>query len=302
MLSCLCLLSIMPLFNEFDYWLVDILSNFPIQYALAALLLFIISLRKKVLSLAFFAAVLFVLNISVFSDSGVSVQAAARKHETFTLYSANIQKTNKNFYRLVAGLKETNADILFLLEVTEESIDPLQSVIRTYPYHYVNLNLGESGTGAVLMSKFPIVNSKVIKYSEHGNMLVKATLDINNNKVMFYGVHLPRPAYADEYSMRSEQALSLAEQIGVQSVPVILAGDLNSSPYTPIFKQLLKRSGLKDSREGFGWQPSWPTYFPLLWLPIDHIFVSTEIRVHNRATGTYLGSDHYPVFAELSID
>ena len=301
MLSGLCLLSITPLLSGFDNWLVDILSNFPVQYALAALLLLIVSLRKRVLPLTLFAGFLFIINISVLSDSGASVQANSRGHESFTLCSANIQKTNRDFPTLVAGLKETDADILLLLEVTEESIEPLQSVIRTYPHHLVNLNVGASGTGAVLMSKFPILGSEFTTYSEYGNMLVRATIEINNKKVMFYGAHLPRPAYAEEYSFRSEQALSLAEQIRRQSVPVILAGDLNASPYSPIFKRLVKRSDLKDSRKGFGWQPSWPTFFPILWLPIDHILVSPGVQVHKRNTGPYLGSDHYPVFAELSI-
>lgn len=301
MLSGLCLLTITPFLNSFDNWLVDILSNFPVQYAVAALLLMIVSLRKRQLPLTLFAGFLFIFNISVLSDSGASVQAAAHEHETFTLYSANIQKTNMDFPKLVTGLKKADADILLLLEVTEKSIEPLQSLILTYPYHFINLNVGASGTGAVLMSKFPILGSKVTKYSEYGNMLVRAMIEINNKKVMFYGVHLPRPAFAEEYSHRSEQALSLAEQISRQSIPVILAGDINASPFSPIFKRLIKRSGLKDSRTGFGWQPSWPTYFPVLWIPIDHILVSPGIKVHNRTTGPHLGSDHFPVIAELSI-
>jgi endonuclease/exonuclease/phosphatase (EEP) superfamily protein YafD len=85
-------------------------------------------------------------------------------------------------------------------------------------------------------------------------------------------------------------------------MPVIVAGDFNATPFSPIFRKVIKISGLKDSREGFGWQPSWPTYVPLLWLPIDHILVSSEIQVHNRATGSFIGSDHYPVFADLSIN
>ncbi|MEW6714582.1 MAG: endonuclease/exonuclease/phosphatase family protein, partial [Nitrospirota bacterium] len=81
----------------------------------------------------------------------------------------------------------------------------------------------------------------------------------------------------------------------------IVAGDLNSTPLTPMFRKLLKISGIRDSRTGFGWQPSWPTYFPVFWIPIDHILVSPEVHVHERATGSRIGSDHYPIFAELSI-
>lgn len=301
---CLLVLSIFTmirLVDSVDYWIVDIFSHFPVQYALMALLLLVAFLWKRTLSLALVAGLLFILNISVLANPGASAQAAGQEHDTFTLYSANISKSNRNFSKLVAGLKETNADILLVLEVTEASIGPLQAVIRTYPHKLINLNVGSSGTGAVLMSRFPIVDSEVIKYSEFGNMLISATLEIGDQKVLFYGTHFPRPAYSKEYSARSRQFMSLARKISEQSIPVIVAGDFNATPYSPIFKALVKQSGLKDSREGFGWQPSWPTYFPFLWLPIDHILVSPDIQVHNRATGSYIGSDHYPVFAELSI-
>lgn len=300
-LLIMCVLSTARLFNNMDFWLVDIFSHFTVQYALMALLLVVAFLWKRTLSLALFAGLLFILNISVLANTGASAQAVGQEHDTFTLYSANISKSNRDFSKLVDVLKETNADILLVLEVTEASIGPLQAVIRTYPHKLVNLNGGSPATGAVLMSRFPIVDSEVTKYSEFGNILISATLEIDDQKVLFYGAHFPRPAYAREYSIRSRQFASLARKINEQSVPVIVAGDFNATPYSPIFKELVKKTGLKDSREGFGWQPSWPAYFPLLWLPIDHILVSPGVQVHNRATGSYMGSDHYPVFAELSI-
>ncbi len=301
-LLILSIFSVIRLLDDVDYWIVDIFSHFPVQYAFGALLLLAACLWKRVVSLAFLAGLLFAVNISVLVDPGSSAQAAAPEYETFTVYSANISKTNTDFTKLVEELRKPDADILLLLEATEDNIKYLQTLIKLYPYHIVNLNSGSSGTGTVLMSKFQIVDSNIEKYSEFGNMLVSATLKINNKRLVFYGTHFPRPLYMQEFSARSEQVMLLAQMISKQSVPVIVAGDLNATPYSPAFRKLLEKSGLKDSREGFGWQPSWPAFFPFLWLPIDHILVSPEIQVHNRATGSYLGSDHYPVFAELSIN
>jgi endonuclease/exonuclease/phosphatase (EEP) superfamily protein YafD len=151
------------------------------------------------------------------------------------------------------------------------------------------------------MSRFPILNHSVKKYSEFGNMLVSVTLEIKDKIVLLYATHFPKPTYRQEFHTRSMQFMSLAEEIKGQLTPVIVAGDFNATPYSPIFKKFLKVSGLKDTRTGFGWLPSWPTFFPLLWLPIDHILVSPDIQVYRRDTGPHIGSDHYPVFAELSI-
>jgi endonuclease/exonuclease/phosphatase (EEP) superfamily protein YafD len=76
---------------------------------------------------------------------------------------------------------------------------------------------------------------------------------------------------------------------------------IHFTPFSPIFRQILAVSGLRDSGVDFGWQPFWPTYVPFLWIPIDHVLLSPEAQVHNRATGSFIGSGHYPVFAELSI-
>jgi endonuclease/exonuclease/phosphatase (EEP) superfamily protein YafD len=300
-LLILTLLSIVRYINREDYWIVDIFSQFPVQYALCALLLLVVCLWKKTTSLAVFAAFLFVFNISVLSDIGKFAQAAVEKNKTFKVYSANINKFNNDYKKLVGGLMQTDADVLLLLEVTERNIKPLEVLIERYPYRVVNLNIESSGTGIVLMSKFAILHHNITVYSDFGNMMVAAILEIMDKKLAFYATHFPRPEFIPDFSDRSIQFISLARQINGQSLPVIVAGDLNATPYSPIFRSFLDVSGLKDSREGFGWQPSWPAYFPLLWLPIDHILVSPEIQVHNRSTGPYIGSDHFPVFAELSM-
>lgn len=302
---CLVILSIfslLRLIDNADYWIVDILSQFPVQYAIASVFFLAIGLYKRKMLVALFAGILFIVNINVLIHTGASVQAAVMEHNLFTVYSANIHKSNKDFLKIIKGVAESNADILLLLEVTEENFKPVKTLINNYPYHIINLNITSSGTGTVLISRFPILAHEITKYSEVGNMLVYAVLEINNRKVAFYGVHLPRPMFAAANKTRIEQFRSLAEHVAKQSIPVIVAGDFNATPYSPIFKEVLKISGLNDSRVGFGWQPSWPTTFPLLWIPIDHILTSPEVQVHNRITGSYTGSDHYPVVAELSIN
>jgi endonuclease/exonuclease/phosphatase (EEP) superfamily protein YafD len=161
--------------------------------------------------------------------------------------------------------------------------------------------MGINGLGLILLSKFPILNHKITELSEFGNAFVEAELIIREERVLFYGAHFPRPGYRHGYQGRSMQFLKLAHQIRRKSMPSMIAGDFNATPFSPVFQKFLLVSGLKDTRKGFGWQPTWPVYFPGLWIPIDHILVSPEIRVIGRSTGSHIGSDHYPVIAELSM-
>jgi endonuclease/exonuclease/phosphatase (EEP) superfamily protein YafD len=300
LLSGLCVLSSARLLGELDYWFADIASNFAVQYAVLALLIFFICIWRKAYQISVFAGLLFLLNANVLLEMGGDAQAALTTGNTFKVYSANIYKSNHDLARLGRELKDKDPDIVVLIEVKDAHMEQLRSAVRRYPFSIVNTSYCECGIGMVLLSKFPVLDYHLTKLSEHGNAIIEAVLDIKRKPVKFYGVHAQRPG-TKNFNERKEQFVMLASQISKQTLPVIVAGDLNSTPITPLFQKLINISGLRDSRAGFGWQPSWPSYFPLFWIPIDHVLISPEVHVHKRATGPRIGSDHYPVLAELSI-
>jgi endonuclease/exonuclease/phosphatase (EEP) superfamily protein YafD len=66
-----------------------------------------------------------------------------------------------------------------------------------------------------------------------------------------------------------------------------------------MFRDFLATTGLKDSRVGFGWQPTWPTGSMSLRIPIDHVLVEPDLVVLERQVGPDIGSDHLPVRVRL---
>ena len=300
-LLVLSLLSLIRYFNDLDSRTVDMVSHFPVQYAMLAFVIFMVCLWKKIASLAILAVFLVVVNAGTLISPGESISAAENTGETFKVYSTNVNIYNQEISRLRDELQNINADIILLMEVSPVHIRELKSIINKFPYNIMYTSIGTHDLGMALLSEFPILDHDIKILSKAGNARIEATLAINNRKVIFYGTHSQNPALTLDFAERNQQFLKLAHQIRATSMPVIVAGDFNATPFSPIFRELLRITGLKDSREGFGWQPSWPTYLPLLWLPIDHILVSPEINVLHRATGTSIGSDHYPVVAALSL-
>lgn len=67
------------------------------------------------------------------------------------------------------------------------------------------------------------------------------------------------------------------------------------------FKRLLRQSGLKDSAQGRGVCPTWPTFNPLMLIPLDHCLYSSGIEIMARQTGPQVGSDHFPVIVDFVI-
>ena len=293
------ILSLIRFIDNVDSWLIEIISHFPFQYALLSLtLMFFYVWKKKVLP-AILAGLLFLFNMSAIIDFQDSIYAAGRAETSFKVYSANIQKQNVELSKLRLEIQEINPQIVLLLEVLPSQRSLLRPLVQAYPYSISNIS--KNVLGFVFLSKFPIQAHNFTKLSRHGNSLLEAKLEINQTSVMFYGLHAQRPRFGN-FKERRDRFLLLARQIKEHALPAIIAGDFNATPYSPIFREVREIAGLKDAREGFGWQPSWPTSFPLLWIPIDHILITPDIQVRARTTGSYISSDHYPVIAELSLD
>jgi len=74
----------------------------------------------------------------------------------------------------------------------------------------------------------------------------------------------------------------------------ILMGDFNTTPWSATFRKLPgKRAG--DPR----FSATWPTFFPLMGIPIDHIMASEDLELVEFKILDSVGSDHYPLMARF---
>ncbi len=81
----------------------------------------------------------------------------------------------------------------------------------------------------------------------------------------------------------------------------MVLGDLNVTPWSPFFRDLLREGALRNARKGYGLRPTWPTMLPPLLIPVDHCLVSSGVTVHDCRAGRNVGSDHYPLVVDFSL-
>lgn len=88
--------------------------------------------------------------------------------------------------------------------------------------------------------------------------------------------------------------------------PVILCGDLNAGPKSPVFRQLQDRLDDCQGAREVGARPKATFSSINPFLRLDHIFVSHHFRVESvevpRSPTAVMASDHLPVCVELGID
>jgi endonuclease/exonuclease/phosphatase (EEP) superfamily protein YafD len=104
------------------------------------------------------------------------------------------------------------------------------------------------------------------------------------------------------YAAWKRELTAASDRFPESDLPFVVAGDLNTTVWSPTYRAFVAKLGLSNARRGYGMQPTWPTGFPsLLRLPIDHVLVSSAIQVAGFAVGPDVSSDHLPVLADLVI-
>ena len=99
-----------------------------------------------------------------------------------------------------------------------------------------------------------------------------------------------------------EQMRRLSEYIGDYDGILIAAGDFNSGLWSWHYKKLLKATGLRNVRDGFGILGTWPSFMGPLRVAIDHIMVSSQAEVIRCWTVSGTGSDHSALIADIYLE
>jgi len=127
-------------------------------------------------------------------------------------------------------------------------------------------------------------------------------------------LHAPGPqlpeAAVGEPAVRRDGLLALAADRARRRLTaqdhVLVIGDFNATPYSSVFRDMLRRSGLADSAmvptEKPEWpQPTWLSTWPGVGLPIDNALISPGMRVVERRLGPNIQSDHRPLVLHLRL-
>jgi endonuclease/exonuclease/phosphatase (EEP) superfamily protein YafD len=200
--------------------------------------------------------------------------------------------------RVKQTIQQFDPDIIVLEEINARWVLDLQSLDNSHPHSCVEPREDNFGIG--LFSKHPLAKREIVYIGDALVPSIVATIDIGSGKLGVIATHPPPPWGAAYSRWRNEQLENLPDYI-ISSLPLILLGDLNVTPWNYHFRKLLKRTELIDSSKGRGIQPTWPNYNPLLWIPIDQCLHSRDVTILNKKIGANVGSDHYPVIVDFAI-
>ncbi len=217
----------------------------------------------------------------------------------YTALLLNLRRDNKRPEEVVAFLGKQKAEILLLEEVTPAWERRLRPILADYKYEVIQAR--DNAFGIWLLSKMPLSDIEELPVKEANVPYIAATVDLDGRQLRFVGVHPVPPTGRGKARDRNDRLDAAGEILRKEKGHRMILGDLNCTPWSPYFKQLLKSANVVDSGTGRGLQPTWYPGIPLVALPIDHCLVSPSIVLISRTVGPGLGSDHRPLIVEFSL-
>ncbi len=281
-------------------WFLDILSHFRVQYfaglTLASLLLLIPRHYKTCTVFAVAAS----LNLAmIYPLYQVGKFEMSPPNGPFRAMLINVNTELGNPERVSEVIQENDPGLLVLEEINNHWITQLQPVTQSYPYSVVEPRADNFGMG--LYSRYPLRNSTVFFLGTAEVPSISALVEAESDVLTVLAIHTLPPSGKRYSELRNEQLAAIPALIQEATTPVLLLGDLNVSPWSPYFKRLLKDSGLKDSSQGRGVQPTWPVDRPIWLIPIDHCLYSQGVLIVDKRIGPDVGSDHYPIIIDFAL-
>jgi len=282
------------------WWMFELTSHFRLHLALslgALAVVWALKCRWRMTAICGAAAAINAALVSCLLWPGEKM--AATPGPRLRLVAINVHTENAHCDLVLEFLRHTDVDVILLMEVNEHWISALES-LRTN-YSQVIADPREDNFGIALFSRLPLTNSEVVEFGNAEVPSIATTLAVGGQDVFLLGAHPLPPGSAENARQRNEQFREIAARVRRCGMPAIVLGDLNSTPWSPYFGELLRDSGLKNTSQGRGLFGSWPAWLPFARISLDHCLVSPTILVINKQLGPQVGSDHLPVVVEVQI-
>lgn len=294
------LLSIAGYLGELNI-IFELSSHFKLQYLLVGLSTFIffalVRSKKRWLLVSAFCIIINLAEILPWYFPAPAVAGATPGHNLRILHS-NVLRGNRRYSEVISLVKAEQPDIAVFVEVNSSWAKQLSVLSEIFPYSSTQQE--SERFGSAIYSKLPLENSSVKAFSNQRKSL-SADVKFQGKVISLMLVHPTVPIKQESFINRNKQLAAIGEYAAQVKNPLIVVGDFNTTMWSPFYKNMVKTGNLRNARSGFGILPTWPTFMPLAYIPIDHFLVSKEIGVLKIRTGRNVGSDHLPLITDLVI-
>lgn len=287
-----------------EHWRLELLSHFrwPFLVVAAGLLALSLTGRHYLCALVAFGLLCFNATLLVHNlQPPPAVAEAAADMPTYRALSINVYSRNDDVERVIRYIHAQSPDIVALIEVTGKWLPALNALKAEYPYQAQQI-WGDN-FGSVLLSRYPLTDPPR-EYGYSGVGSIARFAELPQGRCLLLLAHPIAPITERSWSWNASTINDIANYTNnarANGVPVLVLGDLNTSPWGVAFKSLLAQTSLRPPDSKRIW---WPTWRHLAWpavIPIDHFLLSSGVQDTHTWVGPNVGSDHKPIGLDFAL-
>ncbi|MCK8490460.1 endonuclease/exonuclease/phosphatase family protein [Spirosoma sp. RP8] len=223
------------------------------------------------------------------------------------LFHANVLYAREEYVTTVAMLRQYRSDLFVLQEMTPATIRLVTDKVKNeFPYWFACYSKGGVWTLVGSRTRFQVDQALARRLR-----IISLTTQVRGRKVTLLTVHPRTPLVPTWFRERNKQLAYAARKARTNATPTVLIGDFNISIFSPIYKDIFRPADASSNRTTSNGQltaarrvktqPTWPSFFPLIKIPIDHAFVNNGFTPLLFRTIDQSGSDHRAVVVDLKI-
>ncbi len=229
---------------------------------LALGLIFLILQEKQLLFTSFIACAILCIHLKNSSNNVLQLPTKTVA-EVLKIGQLNIANTQDHIFETIASIKQENADVLSLQEVTPDMALLLKSELaEAYP-HRIIVHRKEDFLGLGIFSRIPFSDVDTFYVEDVPNLSVDLKCGQKDIAVISSYVY-PELSSGDSPEVLA-QFEGIESFIQSKTCPVITVGDYNQLQFSNYLKDFKRLSLLNDSRR-----------FQFFDNPTDHIFFSSH--------------------------
>ncbi len=309
-------LSLFP-FVAADYWWIRIFDYPHVQLTiltLVALLVYFFRFNMRSWRDYAFVAVLagcFLLQLTKiypytpFASKQIKKNTIVDPGRSISIMAANVLQKNKEYKKVLDEVLLRDPDLLIFTETDTTWRNQLRKGLQGFGYDYKVETPLSNTYGMLLYSKLQLIDPQVKFLLEDSIPSMHSRLKMpSGDLVELHIIHPtpPMPPHDASSTDRDAQMMMVAKMAKRSKLPVIVAGDFNDVAWSESTSLFLEVSTLLDPRKGRGFYNTFNANNWLMRWPLDHLFVSEDFRLVEMKVGNDVGSDHFPLYAQLTLE
>ncbi|MET3790734.1 endonuclease/exonuclease/phosphatase family protein [Aquamicrobium terrae] len=289
--------SLHPAFDSFAHFRVHLAA---VTAVLALVLLFspyrVLALSALVFATSAFSSTTAAMRLP-FGMAATAFPIKPADQAVYRLMELNLRYDNAAPEKVLSLIGRVQPDVVTLSEVSEMWEEKLNLLQSAYP-NRIMCESRDPRFGVAVLSRRP--------FADGGEPSCHRLLSLTVTSVDFGGVavdigslHLGWPWPFPQ----AEQIADLRQPLSTLRDNAILAGDLNSTPWSAAAHDIAEAGGFAIVPSP---GPTWidrrlPHALLFAGLPIDNVFAKGDITVHSIERLEPVGSDHMPLLVEFSL-